>query len=212
MDCKKAETFLVDYLYQELSAVKIVELEKHLEVCDGCTKTLESWRIIHEGYRKSAEEPLPVPYLRQRVMIAAREELERKPSFTERLFALSRPALILPIVVFAVLSILFYPRKEATKIAQVPSKQAIDVAAPTTVNQPQVRRQKEDQGRALGGYADQALDKLNSKDREEEAGKRLQYSEADSLDRRYDKDVVSKSKNAELKTTKTYDDVEILEK
>ncbi len=201
MDCKKAETFLVDYLYQELSATRIVELEKHLEVCDGCTKTLESWRAIHEGYRKSAEESQPAPYLRQRIMIAAREELERKPSFTERLFALARPALILPVAVFAILTILFYPRKEATKIAQVPAKQAVEKAAPMSVNEPQDYRQKEDLGRAVGGYADQVqADKLNSKDREEAAAKLQEYSQTDSPGRRYDEDDLSKSKNAEYQS------------
>lgn len=200
MDCKKAETFLVEYLYQELSATRIVELEKHLEVCDGCTKTLESWRAIHEGYRRFAEEPLPTPYLRQRVMIAAKEELERKPTFTERLFALGRPALILPIVVFAIMTFLFYPHNQARKIAQVPATQAAEkAAAPMSVNEPQDYRQKEDRGRAVGGFAGQVqADKLNSKDREEAAAKLQEYSQTDSPGRRYDDmDALSKSKNAE---------------
>ncbi len=199
MNCKKAETFLVEYLYQELSPTKIVELEKHLEVCDGCTRTLESWRGIHEGYRKSShEEPLSAPYLRQRVMIAAKEELERKPTFTERLLVFARPALILPVLVFAVLSILFYPRK-ATKIAQVPAQPAVAVekTAPLSVSEPQDYRQKQDEGRAIGGYAGEMTDKLNSRNREEAAGKRLQDSEADSPERRLNADELAKSKDAE---------------
>ncbi len=199
MDCKKAETVLVDYLYQELSAPKIVELEKHLEVCDGCSRTLESWRAIHEGYKKSAEEPQPAPYLRQRIMIAAREEMERRPTFTERLFALAKPAFILPIAVFAVLTILFYPRQEARKIAQVPPKSAAEVAAPVSMNQPEDFRQKEDRGRATGGYSGQMdADKLIAKDREEAAGKKQEYAETDTPQHRYDSQNLSKRKNAEL--------------
>src|SRR5262245_41790891 len=68
MDCNKAEKLLVEYLYQELSPEKTLEMEKHLEVCDACSKTLENWRAIHRGYQRSEEPPQPAPYMRQRIL------------------------------------------------------------------------------------------------------------------------------------------------
>src|SRR5215467_8724027 len=102
MNCKKAEKFLIDYVYRELSAKKTVEVEKHLSVCDNCAKTVESWRAIHQGFLRASEEaPAASPYLKQKLLIAAREELDREPSYAERFMVLLKPAVLLPILIFA---------------------------------------------------------------------------------------------------------------
>src|SRR5262245_66620513 len=82
MSGKKAEEYLVEYLYQELPAKKTLEIEKHLQECAACAKTLESWRAIHRGYQRSAEEPQVAPYFKQKILAAAEEELTRGPSWT----------------------------------------------------------------------------------------------------------------------------------
>ena len=129
MNCKKAEELLVAYMYGELSAKQVLQVEKHLQVCDACAKTLESWRAIHQGFRKTADdEPQAPGYLKQKLMIAAKKELTRKPSFTERFAVLLKPALILPVVVFVLLTILYLPWHPGSesKQARIPSRAVIE--------------------------------------------------------------------------------------
>ena len=120
MDCKKAEKLLVDYLYRELSAGKTVEVEKHLQTCPLCSKTLESWQAIHAGYQKSAAEPQASPFLKQRLLLAAREELSRSPSFAQRFLAAFRPAVAVPVLLLGLLAILYFQFGTETKMAQAP--------------------------------------------------------------------------------------------
>jgi tetratricopeptide (TPR) repeat protein len=121
MDCKKAENLLVEYLYQELSPKYTVDLEKHLQVCDKCNQTLENWRAIHRGYQKTADEAPAVPYLKQRILSAAKEELQRKPSFSERFFLVLKPALILPVILFGLIAtLMLYQNKPKTMMTEAP--------------------------------------------------------------------------------------------
>lgn len=118
MNCKQAEKLLVEFLYQELSAKKTVAVEKHLQVCDQCTRTLENWQAIHRGYRKSSVEAEAPPYLKQRILVAAREELTRKPSAWEQFNNFLKPAVVMPVIVFLVLA-LFVTRHQEEKPAPV---------------------------------------------------------------------------------------------
>jgi tetratricopeptide (TPR) repeat protein len=120
MDCKKAEKRLVEYLYQELSPKYTVDLEKHLQVCDKCTQTLENWRAIHRGYQKTTDEAPAVPYLKQRILSAAKEELQRKPSFSERFFLVLKPALILPVILFGLIATLMLYQTQPKQMSQAP--------------------------------------------------------------------------------------------
>jgi tetratricopeptide (TPR) repeat protein len=121
MDCNKAEKLLVEYLYQELSPKYTVDLEKHLQVCDKCTQTLENWRAIHRGYQKTTEEAPAVPYLRQRILSAAKDELQRKPSFSERFFTVLKPALILPVILFGLIATLMLYQNKPKQMSQAPA-------------------------------------------------------------------------------------------
>lgn len=120
MDCNKAEKLLVEYLYQELSPKYTVDLEKHLQVCDKCTQTLENWRAIHRGYQKTTDEAPAVPYLRQRILSAAKEELQRKPSFSERFFTVLKPALILPVILFGLIATLMLYQTKPKMMSDAP--------------------------------------------------------------------------------------------
>jgi hypothetical protein len=128
MNCKRSEEYLVEYLYQELSPKKTLEIEKHLRSCSHCTKTLESWRAIHLGYQRSAEDPQVAPYFKQKILAAAEEELQRVPSWKDRLLVGLKIATV-PIAIFLIL-ILFNekqtPPSMATKQEQhaVPAKEA----------------------------------------------------------------------------------------
>lgn len=121
MDCNKAEKLLVEYLYQELSPKYTVDLEKHLQVCDKCTQTLENWRAIHRGYQKTTDEAPAVPYLRQRILSAAKDELQRKPSFSERFFTVLKPALILPVILFGLIATLMLYQSKPKEMSQAPA-------------------------------------------------------------------------------------------
>lgn len=121
MECNKAEKLLVEYLYQELSPKYTVDLEKHLQVCDKCSQTLENWRAIHRGYQKTTDEAPAVPYLRQRILSAAKEELQRKPSFSERFFTVLKPALILPVILFGLIATLMLYQTKPKTMSQAPA-------------------------------------------------------------------------------------------
>lgn len=121
MDCNKAEKLLVEYLYQELSPKYTVDLEKHLQVCDKCTQTFENWRAIHRGYQKTTDEAPAVPYLKQRILSAAKEELQRKPSFSERFFLILKPALILPVILFGLIATLMLYQTKPKTMSQAPA-------------------------------------------------------------------------------------------
>jgi tetratricopeptide (TPR) repeat protein len=134
MDCKKAEKLLVEYLYQELSPKHTVDLERHLEVCDACTTMLENWRAIHRGYQKIIEEAPPAPYLSQRILAAAKEEIQRKPSFSEKFLTILRPALILPVLIFGLIATLMLYQKEDKQMASLPAMEK-----PASAPEPVVR-------------------------------------------------------------------------
>lgn len=135
MDCKKAETFLVEYLYEELSASKTVELESHLKGCDGCTRLLDNWKAIHQGYQESMETPQAPPFLRQRILSQAKAEMERPPSISDRIFAFLRPALLVPVAVVVLFALLFFhEQKQAPEMAET-RQSAAPVAKPAVLDQ-----------------------------------------------------------------------------
>lgn len=135
MDCSKAEKLLVEYMYQELSPEKTLEMEKHLETCDACAKTLENWRGIHRGFQRSNDIPQPQPFLKTRILAAAREEAERRPGFVERLMVWVKPAIILPVVIFGLLVLLFMPAKQSDMAKAKAPAQAETTSTPAVAAQ-----------------------------------------------------------------------------
>lgn len=114
LNCKKAEEYLVDYLYQELPAKKTLEVEKHLRDCSQCKSTLESWRAIHRAYQRNAEEPQVAPYTKQKILAVAEEELLRKPAWSER-FLWGIKLATVPIAIFIL--VLFLNYKDQPEVA-----------------------------------------------------------------------------------------------
>lgn len=126
MDCNRAEKLLVEYVYQELSAKATMKLEKHLQLCDRCSKTLENWQAIHRGFQKNAGETAVPPYLKQRILVSAKEELRRKPTFGEMFVSFLRPAMVAPVIIFGLIALLVTWQKQAknTEMAEVKSSVA----------------------------------------------------------------------------------------
>jgi tetratricopeptide (TPR) repeat protein len=183
MNCKKAEEYLVDYLYQELPAKKTLEIEKHLQGCVHCTKTLESWRAIHRAYQRNAEEPQIAPYFKQKILAVAEEELSRSPSWTDR-FALGLKFATIPIAIFVI--VLFLNQKEKEIAMTKPQEK---VTAPATKSE--VARDTR--------QAETPVERERKQDSFGYGGKRSEADYADKLkarpyDERLDKDVAEKNK------------------
>jgi tetratricopeptide (TPR) repeat protein len=168
MNCKKAETYLVEYLYQELSAKKTVAIEKHLRECEQCAKTLESWRAIHHGYQRTAEQMQPSPLLKQRLLVIAKEEMAQPPSFAERFLVFAKIAVV-PILIFGILMV-FNMQKKSTDIAE---NQKAAKPAPQVQMADQLKRSRQQE--ILPERRDAA--RLGDYDKETKAG-REEYTNA----------------------------------
>jgi tetratricopeptide (TPR) repeat protein len=168
MDCKKAEKLLVEYLYQELSPRHTVDLERHLEVCDACSATLENWRAIHRGYQKAIEDTPAAPYLNQRILAAAKEELQRKPSFSEKFMAILRPALILPVLIFALIATLMLYKQDHKEMAVIlPAKKPASAPEPVVKARDEIRAKQEAGSREQDRRAESVSNSRLDKDSEE---------------------------------------------
>jgi hypothetical protein len=184
MSCKKAEEYLVDYLYQELPAKKTLEIEKHLRTCAHCAKTLESWRAIHRAYQRNVEEPQIAPYFKQKIMAVAEEELSRSPSWTER-FIFALKIATVPVAIFIIVLFLNEPKKQMASHSQE-QKVAAPAAKPEAARDAQL--QSADPiygGRKLDSSAQEA------KSREADYVDRLR---AQLDEKRVDKDFAEKNK------------------
>ncbi len=187
MNCKKAEEYLVDYLYQELQAKKTLEIEKHLRSCPQCAKTLESWRAIHRAYQRNAfsEEPQIAPYFKQKILAVAEEELSRSPSWTERLIFAVKVATV-PLAIFVIVLFLNEPKKMAMQ------RQQPEPVAPATKSE-------------VARDVQQKLETpLAGERKQDSTGFEAKRSEADYVDnlkarpydQRLDKDLAEKNKEA----------------
>ncbi|HJZ13676.1 MAG TPA: zf-HC2 domain-containing protein, partial [Acidobacteriota bacterium] len=117
MKCEKCEKLLVGYLYQELSAKRMIEVEKHLQSCRICARTLESWQTIHAGYQKTTVDEEASPFLKQRILMAAKEQLTKEPSWIQSALAVLKPVIVLPIIVVSLLAVLYMQFTPARKMA-----------------------------------------------------------------------------------------------
>ncbi|HSP05647.1 MAG TPA: zf-HC2 domain-containing protein, partial [Acidobacteriota bacterium] len=197
MDCKKAEKLLVEYLYQELSPENTLEIEKHLETCDSCAKTLENWRGIHRGFQRSNDMPQPTPFLKTRILAAAREELDRQPGLAERLMVWVKPALILPILIFGLLVLLFLPSRQTEMARAKAPAQAETQAPPSPVTkpaQPTLDRETEEKLKSLGYLSDKKASEKPSTEQYDELKRKAESDRAESRDQAVSGGLVSTKK------------------
>src|SRR5262249_11886233 len=123
---------------QELSAKKTVEIERHLESCDKCTKTLESWRAIHSGFQNMEEAPAASPFLKQKIMAMAEEELDKPPSLAARFMTILRPVIVFPVALLIILALFTNTNKQREAPSAVEHKMAKEAEAPA---RPDLQRQ-----------------------------------------------------------------------
>jgi TolA-binding protein len=186
MSCKKAEDYLVDYLYQELSAKKTLEIEKHLHGCVNCRSTLESWRAIHRAYQRTSEEPLVSPFTKQKLLAVAEEELRRPASWSERLQWALKIATV-PIAIFVI--VLFLNREKTADMAM--QKAAPKAVAPEMQPEEKVAKQP---GRLEGLAGAKPSAEYTEKRRDERSVFTDELS-ARPKDEKYDRDFAAKEQD-----------------
>ena len=172
MNCKKAEKLLVEYLYQELSPSQTVAIEKHLQSCENCAKTLESWRAIHGGFQNS-DYPEVSPYLKQKILTAARQELTRKPTFMERFSFLLKPSFVLPVMIFGLLALFYIPFRanRNTEIVMASKPQPSPAVSQMTEAQPNKQEvdrleSRTNSERSDGGYREKTKEEALTKSKD----------------------------------------------
>src|SRR5262249_2922117 len=146
-------------------------------------------RAIHNGYQKMEDLPAPSPFLKQRIVAAAEEELARKPSFATRLFAVLRPAIAIPVILVALLALWPLWMEKKTEMAETkavaapsvslknkveakaPARPESNATAPRSADQPKLSREDEEKLRSLGYVAERKkeADKLSEKDNRQRA-------------------------------------------
>ena len=146
MNCKKAEEYLVDYLYQELPAKKTLEIEKHLRGCTHCSNTLESWRTIHRAYQRTTEEPQIATYTKQKILAFAEEELRRTPGWSEKLLWVIKLATV-PVAIFVIVLFLNAKKEPSSDMAM----RRNEPQPPASIVQPQSKAEVAKPQQAITG-------------------------------------------------------------
>jgi anti-sigma factor RsiW len=92
MQCKDFTTLLPGYLDGELDLMQSVEVEKHLETCETCLRTIESQRVLQSAMRTGALYHEPRAALERNILRAVKKS-ERAtvshPLFGARQFQLA---------------------------------------------------------------------------------------------------------------------------
>jgi anti-sigma factor RsiW len=114
----------IDYLHGELPADSDARVHAHLLTCDACRALCESEAQVGDWLRSAAaaeERELP-PMVKARIWEAVRE---RRPTFADRLGALLRPVVAVPVgAVFAALVFVAFPVLHASGIGPAPTVSA----------------------------------------------------------------------------------------
>jgi hypothetical protein len=85
MTCKEIEDLLPGMIDGALPDTEKKRIEKHLESCVSCRKTLADLRLSDERVKR-LEEVEPPPWLKTRIMAQVREEARRKKGILQTLF------------------------------------------------------------------------------------------------------------------------------
>lgn len=79
MDCKKAESYLSFYVFDELTPGERVPLAAHLQICGSCTRKLENYRVVQESLGELPEAQVPSDFL-----VGVRARLETPETWVDR--------------------------------------------------------------------------------------------------------------------------------
>jgi hypothetical protein len=79
MDCNNAKELLSVYIFEEIESGDRQRLEAHLQVCGGCTRNLENFRVVREALQELPDPDVPGDFL-----VGVRARLEQPVTFMDR--------------------------------------------------------------------------------------------------------------------------------
>ncbi|HYL38326.1 MAG TPA: anti-sigma factor [Bryobacteraceae bacterium] len=82
MSCEHARALLTAYVDGELDLVHGLEVEKHLEICESCTRAVENQRTLRSALQSAALHYAPPAPLKARIEDALRAEARPQRSLT----------------------------------------------------------------------------------------------------------------------------------
>ncbi len=83
MNCSNTQKLMLDYVYGELCAKKVIEFEDHIRQCPDCSAALKEIRFTQEAFR-NAEVKVPSNEVIDNIMTAAEQAADERFSIPER--------------------------------------------------------------------------------------------------------------------------------
>jgi anti-sigma factor RsiW len=107
MNCSACQPLLVDYVHHELDTATDAAVFSHIKTCASCASQYQHEVQLGEALRRAFADELDMPTsVLAGVRLAVHGQSTESPSFAERLRALLRPRLAVPLAaVIAVLTI-----------------------------------------------------------------------------------------------------------
>ena len=87
MNCSKVQKIVLDYVYEELPARKVLEFERHVRECPECARKLEEIQFTRRAF-SHVEVKVPSNGTVEKVLSAARESASARGSRGKRVSAL----------------------------------------------------------------------------------------------------------------------------
>ncbi|HLJ82838.1 MAG TPA: zf-HC2 domain-containing protein [Candidatus Eremiobacteraceae bacterium] len=107
MNCSACQPLLVDYVHHELDAATDAAVYSHIKTCASCASQYQHEVQLGETLRRAFADELDMPTsVLAGVRLAMHGQATESPSFAERIRALLRPRLAIPLAaVIAVLTV-----------------------------------------------------------------------------------------------------------
>ncbi len=124
MNCSKVQKIVLDYVYEELPARKVLEFERHVRDCPECAKKLEEIQFTRRAF-SHIEVKVPSNGTVEKVLSAARETSSARGSRGKRVSALRTVEFWRPFLagaacllfMMAIVQMVFHP---FTRLVKVP--------------------------------------------------------------------------------------------
>ncbi|MFH1549457.1 MAG: zf-HC2 domain-containing protein [Planctomycetota bacterium] len=129
MNCSKVQKIVLDYVYEELPARKVLEFERHVRDCPECARKLEEIQFTRRAF-SHIEVKVPSNGTVEKVLSAARESASARGSRGKRVSALRTVEFWRPFLagaacllfMMAIVQMVFHP---FTRLVPVPFAQPV---------------------------------------------------------------------------------------
>jgi len=132
MKCYKVQSLLIDYVYEELSPKKVLEMERHFKSCPECAKKLEEIQFTRNAF-SHVEVKVPSGATVEKLLAAAGDAAPRSVPGRRRISVLRTVEFWRPFLagaasilfMMAIAQMLFHPFTEQVKVpVEVPVSSA----------------------------------------------------------------------------------------